>query len=134
MIWRESWKRLKGWLASRFQVSNNLGLQGEALAARYLQRLGYRIVERRMRNQFGELDLVAIDGRTVVFVEVKTRRGDRHGIPEEAVDTRKQIQIRRVALAYCKRHDLMEQSIRFDVVSVLFSCDGPQLTHYQAAF
>ena len=74
----------------------------------YLRRLGYKIVARRERGRLGELDLVAVDGRTVVFVEVKTRRSHDAGHPAEAVDPEKQRRLTRLALAYLKRHGLLE--------------------------
>ena len=81
------------------QAQRPLGAQGEALAARYLQRQGYRIIERGVRNGRGEIDLVARHGQTLVFVEVKTRRSLRAGNPVLAVDKNKQ---RRLALDYCQ--------------------------------
>src|SRR3984957_20951807 len=75
-----------------------LGVRGEQLAAEHLERLGYRIVGRNYRTRWGELDLVAHDGRLLAFVEVKTRRASGGaGSPFEAVDRRKQAQVRRIA-------------------------------------
>ena len=113
-----------------------LGQRGEAVAARYLKRLGYRIVARGERDRLGELDLVAIDQRTVVFVEVKTRQSLDRGHPAEAVDLRKQQRLTRLALAYLKRHDLLEVAARFDVVAVLWPLEDrrPQVEHFRNAF
>ena len=112
-----------------------LGQRGERLAERFLRRQGYVIVERAHRAGGGELDLVAVDGRTVVFVEVKTRRSDRRGDPAEAVDRDKRRRVTRAALAYLKRHELLEYPCRFDVVAIVWPADGkPQLTHYRDAF
>ena len=113
-----------------------LGRRGEAAAARYLQRLGYRIVARGYRDRIGELDLVAVDGRTVVFVEVKTRRSHDAGPPEEAVQQAKQRQLTRAALSFLRRHDLLEEQARFDVVAVTWPSDAakPSVEHFQHAF
>ena len=103
--------KLRTWLA-RWQRPKTLGQRGEAAAARFLKRRGYRIVARAARGDLGELDLVAVDGRTVVFVEVKTRRSHEAGHPADAVDERKQQRLTRLALAYMKRHDLLGVAAR----------------------
>ena len=113
-----------------------LDRRGERAAERHVRRLGYKIVARRERGRLGELDLVAVDGRTVVFIEVKTRRSHDAGRPDEAVDADKQQRLTRLALAYLKRHDLLEYPARFDVVGVTWP-DGarrPQIDHFQNAF
>ncbi len=113
-----------------------LGLQGERAAERFLKRQGYLIVARGERGRIGELDLVAVDGRVVVFVEVKTRRSDVAGLPEEAVTPAKQAKLTKLALAYLKRHDLLENSARFDVVSVTWPQESrrPNIEHLVNAF
>ena len=123
------------WIAS-LRRPVPLGRRGEAAAERFLRRLGYKIVGRRDRDALGELDLVAVDGRTVVFVEVKTRRTHRAGHPAEAVDLKKQQHITRRALAFLKRHDLFEYSARFDVVAVTWPAGRrrPVIEHVRHAF
>jgi putative endonuclease len=113
-----------------------LGQMGERAAERYLKRLGYIIVARGQRDDLGELDLVAVDGRTIVFVEVKTRRGDQAGQPAEAVDDEKQRRITRLALAYLKRHNLLEHPCRFDVIAVTWPSGAkrPTIQHIKSAF
>ena len=113
-----------------------LGRRGENAAARFLARRGYKIVARGQRGQIGELDLVAVDGRTVVFVEVKTRTTQDAGHPADAVDEAKQRQLTRVALAFLQRHDLLEAKSRFDVVAVTWPADGrrPLIEHFPSAF
>ena len=110
--------------------------RGERAAERCLRRLGYKIVARRERGRMGELDLVAVDGRTIVFIEVKTRRGHDAGHPAEAVGPEKQRQLTRLALAYLKRHDLLEYPARFDVIAVTWppAARKPKIEHYQNAF
>jgi putative endonuclease len=89
-----------------------------------------------LRSRLGELDLVAVDGRTVVFVEVKTRHSHDAGHPAEAVDAHKQQRLTRAALAYLKRHGLLECPSRFDVVAVTWTdaAKKPTIEHFQNAF
>lgn len=121
-----------------FRWRRNLPLdqRGERAAARHLRRAGYRIVGRRDRSRLGELDLVAIDGQTIVFVEVKTRLSHSAGHPAEAVDAAKQEKLARLGLAFLKRHGLLEYSARFDVIAVTWPADArrPTLEHFPNAF
>ena len=96
-----------------------LGRAGEDRAARHLEARGYRILERGFRTRDGEIDIVAADGETVVFVEVKTRSGMACGRPAEAVDGRKQRRLVRAARVWLHRHGASERPCRFDVVEVL---------------
>jgi len=113
-----------------------LGESGEAAAIRFLRHKGYIIVARQDRGILGEIDIVAIDGKTVVFVEVKTRRSHDAGRPEEAVDFQKQRRLSRLALGYLKRHQLLEHRARFDVVSITWpkGAKRPQIEHFENAF
>jgi putative endonuclease len=126
---------IRGWLERLFP-GQSLGQRGEHLAARFLKRLGYRILARGDRSSSGELDLVAVDGRTIVFVEVKTRQSQEAGHPAEAVDAAKQRRLTRLALAYLKHHGLLEHSARFDVVAVTWPDDQrrPTIEHFPNAF
>lgn len=128
------WTRIWRWL--RRPAAASLGTRGEAAAARYLRRKGYRIVARQVRNGLGELDLVAIDRRVVVFVEVKTRRSDIAGHPAEAIDTDKQRRLTRASLEFLRTHHLLDQSARFDVVAVRWPPDArrPVIEHLINAF
>lgn len=113
-----------------------LGPRGERFAARWLKRRGYKIVARGARSRFGELDLVAVQGETIVFVEVKTRRSATRGTPAEAVNRDKQKQIARAALMYLKEHHLLEYASRFDVIALTWP-EGdrrPRVEHFQNAF
>lgn len=112
-----------------------LGRAGEDLAARHLEGRGYRILERGFRTRDGEIDLVATDGGTVVFVEVKTRSGAACGRPAEAVDGRKQHRLLRAARVWLHRHGATETPCRFDVVEVLSRPGGEVVaSHIQDAF
>jgi len=95
-----------------------LGQAGEAAAVRYLKRRGLVILARNLRSRLGEIDLLARDGSTLVFVEVKARRGLSGDPPEAAVDARKRARLGRLALGYLAARRLGEQSCRFDVVGV----------------
>jgi putative endonuclease len=111
------------------------GKRGEDLAHRYLQALGYIVVARNYRNSGGsaEVDLIARDGETVVFVEVKTRATDRFGSPAEAVDAGKRRKIVRGAADYIHRTGGDWKRARFDIISVLFA-ENERLQHIRDAF
>ena len=113
-----------------------LGMRGECAAARYLRRKKYKIVARGARAGLGEIDLVAVDRTTVVFVEVKTRRSHATGHPAEAVDECKQRRLTRLAIQFLRRHDLLENKARFDVVAVTWplSQRKPVVEHFVNAF
>jgi putative endonuclease len=96
----------------------SLGWSGEEAACTELQRRGYTIVARRYRTRAGEIDIVARDGRTMVFVEVKTRSSAAFGSGLEAVTPRKQAQVRKMATDYLWRAGLGDVPCRFEVVSV----------------
>ena len=126
---------LKSKVAAWF-APKSLGQRGEEAAARFLRKLGYIIVARGHRDRIGEIDLVAVDGRTVVFVEVKTRTSQEAGHPADAVDEHKQRQLTRLALSYMKRHDLLECKARFDVVAITWPDHKgkPKIEHFKNAF
>jgi putative endonuclease len=117
-----------------------LGRRGEEEAARYLRSLGYRIVGRRELVLRGDIDIVALDGRCVVFVEVRSRSDVEHGHPAETVGRVKQRRIAELATAYIRRHRLEDCQVRIDVVAVTFPAAGqssaakPVIEHYQNAF
>ena len=109
--------RALAWLAA-LGAQLPLGRRGERAAEKHLRRNGYRIVARNFRAVGAEIDLVAVDGDTLVFVEVKTRRSREAGAPEEAVDERKQKRMRRAAEAFAARYRADEVEMRFDIVAV----------------
>lgn len=111
------------------------GDRGERLAVSYLRRQGLEILARQSRNRIGEIDIVARDGDTLVFVEVKTRADDGKGHPAEAVTRTKQRQLTRAALAWLKRRGLLECRTRFDVIAIRWQPGGePLIEHYRHAF
>ncbi|MFA4983796.1 MAG: YraN family protein [Candidatus Omnitrophota bacterium] len=97
----------------------SLGKSAEDEAVDFLSRQGCRIIRRNYRNRAGEIDIIARDKGTVCFVEVKSRRSLRYGLPQEAVSLRKRERIARVALGFLKENNLLDSPARFDVVTVL---------------
>lgn len=134
LFWILVGSTLGAWL-ERMPRRGDLGLRGESLAARYLKRRGYLILERRARDRTGEADLICLRGLTIVFVEVKTRSSQRHGKPEWSVDSVKQDRLTRFAQRYVLRHELSQWRIRFDVIAIDWpSNQPPVLRHYLDAF
>ena len=112
-----------------------LGVAGEALAARFLEERGYRVLDRNVRAGGVEIDLVAARGGLVVFVEVKTRRSRAAGAPEEAVDFRKRERLARGASAWLATHRRAGMRARFDVVACEWSpARGWSVRHWEGAF
>ncbi len=118
------------------ESSESLGRRGERAAARYLKAAGLRVVESGVRSGLGEIDLIAVDDDTVVFVEVKTRKNHRMGHPAEAVHSAKQAKLTQLALRYLKRHDLLETRSRFDILALTWPDDAaePHIEHIRHAF
>lgn len=109
------------------------GRFGEDLAAKELEKKGYKILERNFSNKFGEIDVIAQDKKVLVFVEVKTKRGESFGTPEEMINPKKLWKIRNMANIYMHRNDL---PCRIDVVAVVLG-DGDEvvrLTHYENVY
>ena len=127
--------KLRSWLARKLS-EKLLGDRGEDAAVRFLKGLGYRIVERGYDSVLGELDIIAVDGRTVVFVEVKTRTSADAGHPTEAIDDNKQRCMTQSALGYLKSKRLLEAAARFDVVAITWPDDHrqPTIEHFKNAF
>lgn len=107
---------------------------GEDAAAALLRADGWRLLHRNWRRKIGELDLVALKGDTLAFVEVKARRGPSFVDPALGVDERKQRQLRRVASLYLAFERPRFVDCRFDVISVLIGDDGVTTTHWPSAF
>jgi putative endonuclease len=101
-----------------------LGQQGEQLAAKFLTDAGLSVLELNWRCSLGEIDIVALDGRTLVVCEVKTRSGVRFGTPLEAITRQKACRLRKLAVAWVRAHGLVFDQIRIDVVGVLRAAPG----------
>ncbi|HXH35320.1 MAG TPA: YraN family protein [Plantibacter sp.] len=103
---------------------DELGRQGEQLATDHLEACGYRILDRNWRCSQGELDVVADDDGTLVFVEVKTRSGTGFGDPAEAVTPLKLARIGRLAGAWCAQHRPRSRRMRVDVIGIVLPAGG----------
>ncbi|MFZ5844892.1 MAG: YraN family protein [Patescibacteria group bacterium] len=101
----------------------SLGKIGENLACEYLRKHGYRILERNFQKRYGELDIVALDGKTLVFIEVKTRIGETFGKPEEAVTPWKLKEVIKTAQFYKMLHPELPDSLRIDVIGIELDFD-----------
>ncbi len=111
------------------------GAEGEKIAADFLSKQGYRILERNFRTALGEIDLIAQDGKTLVFVEVKARSGSRFGAPQLAVDLRKQTKMNRIALLYLTQKKLGTCECRFDVIGIVKGAnEAATVEHFKNAF
>ena len=120
----------------RGQQNQAVGVQGEEFAVAHLLRNGYTVLERNFRSRGGEVDIVARDrDDCIVFIEVKTRRNLAYGLPQLAVNQRKQRQIAKGALSWLSHNRLHDRSARFDVIAVLLH-DGTkyELEHIVNAF
>lgn len=113
----------------------SLGKSGEDVACRELERRGYAVLARRYRTRFGEIDIVARDGPTIVFVEVKARTTARYGDPAEAVTLHKQARVTAMAEDYLARRHISHVPCRFDVVAIEFGTGGKlRVEVFQDAF
>ncbi len=111
-----------------------LGRRGEAVAEAFLRTHRYTIVARNYRCRAGEIDLVALDGPVLVFVEVRSRRGTAAGTPLESVDGRKQARVARVARHFVAERRWHERDARFDVIGIRFDREPPAVEHVRGAF
>lgn len=115
--------------------NKTLGEMGELIAVTFLQGLKYAIIERNYRCKCGEIDIIARDGRTLVFVEVKTRRTVAFGVPQLAVTPFKQRQVSKAALTWLAQKKLHNANARFDVVAIIQGQHGgPDIDHIKNAF
>ena len=122
-----------GW-RMRTDARQTLGILGEDLACEELRRRGYAILARRYRTRYGEIDIVARDGETIVFIEVTARAGREFGGAAAAVTPLKQRRVAQMAVDYLSRRHLTEQPCRFDVVAIDFEDGKPVIAVYANAF
>jgi len=111
-----------------------LGKQGEEIAIRFLTKKGYRILLRNYVCKMGEMDIIAREKETLVFVEVKTRTSTAFGPPQLAVNFAKQMQLSKVALYFLKEKKLEDVKARFDVVAILLRSKGEEIELIKDAF
>lgn len=115
---------------------DNIGKFGEDVASKYLEAKGYKIKERNYRTFLGEIDIVCEYKGNIIFVEVKTRRSNKFGYPEEAVNFIKQQKIIKNALCYLSKYHLWKKNCCFDVISISISNhkDIKRIKHIRNAF
>ena len=123
---------LRNWF-TRWRRPKSLGQRGEAAAARFLRSLGFKIIERGARRRFGEIDIVARHGDTLVFVEVKARAHRRFGGAAAAVTPWKQRRVAQMAVDYLSRRRLAGCPCRFDVVAIELEDGTPRIAVYANA-
>ncbi len=112
----------------------NFGREAEELASKFLKDKGYKIISRNYRTKLGEIDIIAEDKNTLCFVEVKARRTNRFGSPEEAISGHKKRQISKTALSFIKDKKLTNRLARFDVVSLSWDSGSPKIELFKNAF
>lgn len=112
----------------------DLGRKSEDLALLHLRRLRHRVLDRNVHFPFGELDLVTLDRRTVVFTEVRAKTSLAYGTPEETIDKAKQNRIKKAAAAYLYRKGWEDREVRFDVVAMVWRGQEPEISYYKDAF
>ena len=112
------------------------GNRSERTAGKFLRRLGYRILEHNFSCDFGEIDIIAIDGKCIVFVEVRSTEGTDAQIPAESVDRKKQQKLTKLGLLFLKMRGLLDYSARFDVLAISWPAGQtePVIVHYPNAF
>jgi len=118
-----------------------IGDKGEAIAVKYLESHGYRIILRNYHSRYGEIDIIAELGEYIVFVEVKFRKSSLYGEPSQAVDYRKQEKLKKTALQYIADNELVDKDFRFDIIEVTATGAGAgedtgeaALNHIENAF
>lgn len=111
-----------------------LGLRGERIAERWLERKGWRVIQRRFRDGHRDVDLIAKRAAVIAFVEVKARSGQEFGTPIEAVDWRKRRELVRSARMWISRHGQPGESYRFDVIGVVLAQERVFVRHVENAF
>jgi putative endonuclease len=113
--------------------ASSIGTEGEDAAVAFLKKKGYRILHRNYHTPLGELDIIAKDDKTIVFIEVKTRSNNTFGQPFEAVTNKKQVKLKHLALFFLKHHNI-NCPARFDVVSILQCGTEYEVSHIINAF
>ena len=112
----------------------SLGKEGELFAVKYLKKQGYKIKEQNYKTHLGEIDIIALEDKTIVFIEVKTRKSAGYGAPFEAVNNRKQGQITKTAQHYLLTKKIKNSAVRFDVLSLIRSREAYEAELIKNAF
>ena len=111
-----------------------VGNKGESLAENYIKRKGYKIIQRNYRCRLGEIDIIAKDDDTIVFIEVRTKQNENFGSPQDSVTSTKISKISKTALRFIQEKNLSGFSYRFDFIAITFSQGKPNIEHIENAF
>lgn len=114
-------------------ISHEIGKSGEEMATQYLIKEKYKILERNFKSKQGEIDIIALDKKEIVFIEVKSRTSKAYGNPNDAVDTKKKKHIYNTAQYYTYIHNLEDEPIRFDVIEIYIMNKVYKLNHIKQA-
>lgn len=112
----------------------DFGKEAESAAVRFLKEQGYKVIKRNYKSKFSEIDIVAEDKGVICFVEVKARHSNMFGEPCEAISKHKQRQISKTAICYLKENSAFQRPARFDVVTLLYTKDLPEIDLIKDAF
>lgn len=112
----------------------DFGKEAESAAVRFLKEQGYKVLKRNYKSKFSEIDIVAEDKGVICFVEVKARHSNMFGEPCEAISKHKQRQISKTAICYLKENSAFQRPARFDVVTLLYTKDLPEIDLIKDAF
>jgi len=112
----------------------SLGKKGEEIALSYLKSKKYKVIEKNLRSRFGEIDIIANDHGTLVFIEVKTRTSEAFGTPIQGINEKKQNRLRQLAIRYIAEKVLIEPEVRFDVLGILQINNETKIEHISNAF
>ena len=121
-------------MGGRGDEKKELGKKGEQLALEFLKKKGYRIIEKNYVCKLGEMDIIAKEKDTLAFIEVKTRTSTTFGPPQSAVNSKKQMQLSKVALYFLKEKGVEDVKARFDVVAILLGPKGEEIELIRDAF
>ena len=123
---------MSGFRSTQHDGTRTTGLRGEDFVCARLRDKGYLIIERNVREKFGEIDIIAMDGDTLCFIEVRTRRDSVLGHPAETITPAKQRGIRRTAEAYLARRKIAPRPMRFDVATIVW--ETMEFLYFENAF
>lgn len=115
------------------KISNPVGRLGEGKSSKYLQKKGYKIIDRNFRHGYGEIDIVAVKDNVLIFIEVKTRKSVNFGSPIESITKRKLSVLKRTIEYYKKLHPNTPEEMRFDVISVVLGGGQEKIEHLENA-
>lgn len=111
-----------------------VGNKGESIAEDYLKRKGYKIIRKNYRCRFGEVDIIARDNDTIVFIEVRTKQNDNFGSPQDSITPAKIEKISKTSLSFIQEKKLTGFSYRFDFIAITFPQGKPNIEHIENAF